>query len=71
MRLPPRQSTGESDLMVPFQLVCGYKFKKSYDKELWSGQIVFVTLSLLGTHRLQQKPLRRKISIFLGYPYGQ
>lgn len=24
MRLPPRQSTGESDLMVPFQLVCGY-----------------------------------------------
>lgn len=22
MRLPPRQSTAEADLMVPFQLVC-------------------------------------------------
>lgn len=71
MRLPPRQSTGESDLMVPFQLVCGYNLKKFHDKKFWSGQIVFVTLSLSGTHRLQQKPLRRKISISLGYHYGQ
>lgn len=67
MRLPPRQSTGESDLMVPFQLVCGYKKNKSFhDKKFRSGPIVFITLSLWGTHRLQQKPLVRKISISLG-----
>jgi gamma-tubulin complex component 4 len=69
MRLPPRQSTGESDLMVPFQLVCGYNLNNFMIKVLFRSNCFCNVLSF-GTHRLQQKPLRRKISISLGYPYG-
>lgn len=64
MRLPPRQSTGESDLMVPFQLVCGYNLKKFHDKKFWSGQIVFCNALSFGNTQAATKTIAEEDKYF-------
>lgn len=45
MRFPPRQSTGEADLMVPFQLVSLYNIRVFMIIGSDQVKIVYITLS--------------------------